>query len=714
MHAGDLSDTAGQRLLAAALFVVALLLGLPGSAAAAVDDTILVSKLAGVQGNAFSNWPTVSADGRYVAFDSESTNIDDDHVAGEEDVFRHDTLTGQTIHVTPTVNGFRHQAPSISDSGCRISFTTNFGYDGTFDQNSLNDIYVVDVCAATSPVLVSRNTGASGSTPGQVPLQGAGPVSSISGDGNHVAFVHPSPVTTNPATADQNPGTPAAAANDVFIRDLVNNTTKLVSQRNDMAATGNNGAIITTPRAVSSDGSEVSFYAEATNDLLLGEVNPAPPSTDPIDSNGARDVFVRDFDGGGSTERVSLSAAGGQLSTGVDSNTHHAISGDGNAVTFHTSSPELENGGGGYSQVYVRNRAPAPWAPSSTTTLVSRASGPTGAPGNDGGSDDGSLSFDGRFAAFSTFATNLVFGDIPNSSVLVRDNLNQVTFMASRQSGVLGAEPVGNISRIPQMARDGGAVVFSSGAPNLVLGDTNNDFDIFHRTLAEPSLVADGATFNVRPTAGTIFASFPGDEKSTIKKLKAKGKKGKKKKRRKKIIGEDVFFLIEHSIQLPIGSSIDARTGRADITTTNSELRTQTASFYDGMFKVTQAAGGGGLATMELDQDLPQCENTGAKKKGKGKSAATSASGSRSLWGSGKGKFRTRGFKGSATVRGTTWLTQDTCTRTTQQTFFQVTEGTIEIDDFTKPAGIDALLNPGQTYKTATPKPKKKKKKKKK
>ena len=52
----------------------------------------------------------------------------------------------------------------------------------------------------------------------------------------------------------------------------------------------------------------------------------------------------------------------------------------------------------------------------------------------------------------------------------------------------------------------------------------------------------------------------------------------------------------------------------------------------------------------------------------------------RKLWGNGKGAFRTTGRYSAATVRGTIWLTQDTCTTT----LTRVTQGVVEVRDNVK------------------------------
>ena len=63
-----------------------------------------------------------------------------------------------------------------------------------------------------------------------------------------------------------------------------------------------------------------------------------------------------------------------------------------------------------------------------------------------------------------------------------------------------------------------------------------------------------------------------------------------------------------------------------------------------------------------------------------GRASASAKKKTRKLWGSGKGAFRTSGSYSAATVRGTTWLTQDTCTTTTTV----VKQGVVEVRDKVK------------------------------
>jgi hypothetical protein len=111
---------------------------------------------------------------------------------------------------------------------------------------------------------------------------------------------------------------------------------------------------------------------------------------------------------------------------------------------------------------------------------------------------------------------------------------------------------------------------------------------------------------------------------------------------------------------LPVGSTIDATSGTVKLTSTadRSGSKLQSAVFRDGAFKVTQRTANHPLTELELvGGDFQDC---GATVHRPGVLAAASR-GRRRLWGSGKGRFRTRGRNGTATVRGTTWLTEDSC-----------------------------------------------------
>jgi hypothetical protein len=138
--------------------------------------------------------------------------------------------------------------------------------------------------------------------------------------------------------------------------------------------------------------------------------------------------------------------------------------------------------------------------------------------------------------------------------------------------------------------------------------------------------------------------------------------------------------------QVQDGSIIDARKGRVRITIDNGRGGLDTAEVYGGSFK--------GCPTAPTNPKIATLSRRKAKKQSQGKSV-------RHLWGSGEGAFRTVGRFSSATVRGTTWLTDDRC----QGTLTKVTAGKVGVRDFVLKKTV--VLKRGKSY-FAQPKPRKK------
>ena len=158
-----------------------------------------------------------------------------------------------------------------------------------------------------------------------------------------------------------------------------------------------------------------------------------------------------------------------------------------------------------------------------------------------------------------------------------------------------------------------------------------------------------------------------------------------------KVPGSKTFAVLgTQERQIPTGSVIDTRRGRISIVTgvgTRSKA-TQSAVFYDGVFKFTQPrAARDAIAEARLVGALENCP------KSKKSAVAAGKRRGRRLWGSGKGRFRTRGRRSSTTVRGTIWLVEDRCDGTTLN---RVTRGKVVVRDFGRRKNI-SLKAPG-TY----------------
>jgi hypothetical protein len=204
--------------------------------------------------------------------------------------------------------------------------------------------------------------------------------------------------------------------------------------------------------AISANGQVVAFDSAAST-LVPG------------DTNGQADVFVHDRSTG-STERVSVSTAGVQ---GNDFSSRPALDGSGNLVVFDSGASNLVTGDTNHAlDVFVHDRA------AGTTERISVSS--SGLQGN-GQSNSPSMSDDGRFVSFISSASNLVHNDTNGvEDVFVRDLVAGTTELVSITSS---GQQANSSTTEASISADGRWVAFSSFATNLVPGDTNGHFDVF-------------------------------------------------------------------------------------------------------------------------------------------------------------------------------------------------------------------------------------------
>lgn len=157
-----------------------------------------------------------------------------------------------------------------------------------------------------------------------------------------------------------------------------------------------------------------------------------------------------------------------------------------------------------------------------------------------------------------------------------------------------------------------------------------------------------------------------------------------------KLPGSDAFIKLTSSMLVPIGTVVDATQGKANLTLANKDSSTYSGTFWAGLFQIFQGSGDKPYAIMKLRNDIKNQAGTAiasaamvsptstarlaegfdayvARKRGKKKNG---------LWGNGKGKFRTSGSGGSATVRGTKWYVADYA----NGTLFRVTRGVVSVN----------------------------------
>lgn len=159
--------------------------------------------------------------------------------------------------------------------------------------------------------------------------------------------------------------------------------------------------------------------------------------------------------------------------------------------------------------------------------------------------------------------------------------------------------------------------------------------------------------------------------------------------------GSKTFVTLKNGVQVPIGSVVDARKGRVTVTTADASGKTQSADFYEGIFKILQTTDKPAITELVLQGgNFKKCKASKRKRGRRAESAKRRKSKKkvRHLWGNGKGRFRTRGKHSSATVRGTIWLTEDRC----DGTLTKVKRGSVTVDDFRKKK--DIVVRQGKSY----------------
>lgn len=442
-----------RRLSAAAGLLVLAVAASPAAAGRSQTELVSVAR-AGAAGNASSHNPDVSADGRYVAFQSFASDLVARDTNGAFDVFVRDRRSGRTTRVSVSSTGRQGNAgsiePSISADGRFVAFASDASNLVRGDRNRTTDVFVHDrLTGRTARVSVSsRGVQGNGESAG----------ATVSASGRFVAF---SSEATNLVAQDTN------RATDVFLHDRkTGRTTRVnVSSRERQAR----GETITVTPALSAGARFVAFDSTAAN-LVRG------------DTNRAVDVFLRDRRTG-KTKRVSVTSTERQAN---GDSFNPALAAGGRFVSFNSLATNLVRRGdtNRLMDVFVRDRGGA------TTTRVSVDSAGRQSdgrrdpddPATYGDSGDADISANGRFVTFYSTALNLAADD-GNAApdIFVHDRLTRVTTRASVAAD--GSEAAG-WSVTPEISADGRVVTFLSDAENLVSEDANGAADIFVRAFS--------------------------------------------------------------------------------------------------------------------------------------------------------------------------------------------------------------------------------------
>jgi len=388
----------------------------------AVSTTIVSRGLNGTMSNGNSWEVAISADGRYVGFSSDASNLVASDTNGTRDVFVYDRSTGSTIRVSVQDNtGVQGNAqsdqPFLSQTGRYVTFRSYATNLVSVPQNLGADIYVYDRGTGRTFLISTPYT-----DPGtliQLPTQAAHSFTpTISYDGRYVAYASEA---TNLVAADAN------GFMDVFVYDRTTGVTTLAS----IQTGGIQGDEDSFTPFIAGNGQYVAFASRATN-LVLD------------DTNGYQDIFVYDLVAA-ETTRVSVSFFG----------------------------LEAQNGNS-YSP---------------------------------------SISYDGRFIAFASEASNLdvTLNDLNgyrdiflHDRGLVIENAYEFG-LTQRVSLSYDRKEANDWSFAPVVAPDGRFVIYVSEATNLVNNDTNNKWDVFSYDSQK-----------IMPTFLSIPGNIPGNPGQTV------------------------------------------------------------------------------------------------------------------------------------------------------------------------------------------------------
>ncbi len=265
-------------------------------------------------GNSFN--PVLSEEGRWIAFESEASNLVTDDTNQSYDIFVYETPTSQIQRVSVTNEGTQSNghslAPTMSAAGRYIAFDSVANNLSLLDTNSFSDVFIRDLQThQTQLVSLAANQTEAGNGDSLNP--------SLSADGQWIAF--DSDASNLVATETKN-------ISNIFLQERLTQQTTLVSL-NEQSEAGNQASVLPT---LSSDGRYVVFNSAATN-LTVTAVVAAK------DENGAFDVFKYDRVTG-KLLRLNVSAAGSVSDFGALA-TAATINQDGCYTVFASSATDL-------------------------------------------------------------------------------------------------------------------------------------------------------------------------------------------------------------------------------------------------------------------------------------------------------------------------------------------------------------------------------------
>jgi Tol biopolymer transport system component len=430
------------RRLSVAVIVVATVFSAPAALAGQGSNVRVSVSTDGGDPSSSANWPSVSADGRYVTFSSWADNLVPNDLNGNSDIFVRDLATGTTRLVSVASDGTQADdpsfTPSISGDGDVIAFES---YAGNLVPNDIEghiDIFVHVMSTGETLRVSQRPNGVGANDDSREP--------SISANGKVVSF---SSVAKNLVAAKVDT---TGLCCDIFVHDIATGANRLGDPMLD-----GDGASDSFLSVLSRTGRYVAFLSWGC--FLVNEI----PCLD--ESN----VYELDMKTG-NMELVSR-AYSGKVGFGCGANP--AISADGSVVAFISDGDNLVRHDTNQAyDVFVRDMSTGVTQRASVTSKEHQTNGGLGRIG---------ISGDGSLVTFQSDAWNIVPDDGNTwQDIFLRDVARGKTYRVSLSA--TGGDP-NAYSANAAISADGSMVVFESDASNIVKPDHDFGTDIFARLL---------------------------------------------------------------------------------------------------------------------------------------------------------------------------------------------------------------------------------------
>lgn len=421
----------------------------------------------GRESNGQARAAAVSADGRFVAFESDASDLVPNDTNGDSDVFVRDRDTGVLERVSTTADGSEAKGdstcPALSADGRWVAFLSRASNMVAGSGNPLSRamVYLHD---RRDGGTVRISVAADGGLPD---LDSECP--SISDDGRRIVFA---------SGARNLLATPSNEARDVYLHDRATGTTTRVS----VSATGGDPNENSVAPAISGDGRFVAFQSWATDLLPAARL----PVSRRAFAEATPQVYLRDLERG-DTELVSVAHAH-PLEAPNGRSVSPSISDDGRYVAFRTSATNLTaTGDAELDDIVVRDRQTrTSWIASTSDALQSDCARDGQAfPCSAGSKGPPAISGDGRFVAFASrslrhLPANRWHGD----QIYLFDNQSRrLRRLSVDRTGLEGDA----CSWAPALSADGRLVAYASKS-TLVPDDEGRDVDVF----AQDWTCADG------------------------------------------------------------------------------------------------------------------------------------------------------------------------------------------------------------------------------